>query len=288
MDLLAPLLYEVFSHLTSLELENIDYWRYPELKSEGLANWKDWVDRKALTAAGRFNLVDMSRLPTGHAATTLARMIPRLPGYERTYELLATDGCRELLMKLLVFRILSHRYVRLPQNNDAYWRMRKTLDGGAYRDQSAPPLELTGYHLWLYDLTAAGFPVRLWAHPIFILNTFLLQQYRCRFSETIFVHPGDIVIDGGACWGDTALYFAQLCGATGRVFAFEFLPENLAMMERNLELNPELRGRIEVVTKALWDVSGESMGFTSRGPGTSLINGAKDSGAAVPSRSTIS
>ncbi len=82
--------------------------------------------------------------------------------------------------------------------------------------------------------------------------------------------PGDVVIDAGACWGDTALYFANLVGPKGHVFAFEFDPANLTVLRANLELNPHLAGRIEIVERALWDQSGAELEFLRGGRTTAV------------------
>jgi FkbM family methyltransferase len=83
--------------------------------------------------------------------------------------------------------------------------------------------------------------------------------------------PGDVVLDVGGCWGDTALYFASLVGPAGKVYTFEFDPESLDILRANLALNPELAGRIEVVEKALWERSGETLEFLQAGRNTTLL-----------------
>jgi FkbM family methyltransferase len=51
------------------------------------------------------------------------------------------------------------------------------------------------------------------------------------------VRPGMIVIDIGAHIGYYSLLFAKLVGLKGRVFAFEPLPGNFALLEKNVLLN---------------------------------------------------
>ena len=105
-----------------------------------------------------------------------------------------------------------------------------------------------------------------------ILNTFLLEQYAYqKGSRIIRVQPGDIVIDAGGCWGDTALYFADKAASRGAVYCFEFVPENLEIFNLNLSLNQNLSKRIEIVPKALWDSSKQIVEFSIDGPATSLV-----------------
>jgi FkbM family methyltransferase len=106
-----------------------------------------------------------------------------------------------------------------------------------------------------------------------VVQTFQLEQYRCEGEPEIVVREGDVVIDGGACFGDTALYFAHLAGPAGRVIAFEFEPGNLALLDYNLALNPGLAQRIQVRRRALWDRPGERVGFRAFGPATAITEG---------------
>ncbi len=278
---LPSLLFEIFSNLSQVQLHNIDFWRYPELEPKGIARVKAWGQEQCLRIANRLLLSHMAHFPAGHATTTLLGILNRLPDYERTYDLFDTDYSRYIMIKVLAFRVLSNRYMKLPQNNSDFWKLRRRLEAGEFQDRSVVPSQVGGFGLPMYDLHPLGYPVRLRAHRMTILNTFMLKQYDSRVRDvSVHVLPGDIVIDGGACWGDTPLYFACLGGEASKVFAFEILPENLAIMEQNVKDNPELGGRIECVRRALWNRSGETLGYTSRASGTSLLVGSKDDGSA--------
>jgi FkbM family methyltransferase len=54
------------------------------------------------------------------------------------------------------------------------------------------------------------------------------------------------------------------------VFTFEFTPDNLEVLNKNFDLNPELSKRIEVVPKALWENSNEVITYRADGPATSI------------------
>ncbi len=277
---LPSLLFEIFSNLSQLQLRNIDFWRYPELEPKGIDRATAWVRDGFLTIANRLSLPHMRDFPAGHTTTTLLGILNRLPDYERTFDLFDTDYSRRVMIQVLAFRALSNRHMKLPQNNAEFWQMRRRVETGELRDRSVAPLQAGSFVLPMYDLHPLGYPMRLHANHMTILNTFMLKQYDSRVPDvSVHVRPGDIVIDGGACWGDTSLYFAYLGGESGRVFGFEILPENLAIMERNIKDNPALAGRIECVRRALWDRSGETLGYTSRASGTSLLVGGKDDGS---------
>lgn len=66
------------------------------------------------------------------------------------------------------------------------------------------------------------------------------------------VRPDMIVYDVGANIGYISLQLAKLAGARGRVYAFEALPENVARLKLNLELN-DLADRVEVLGCAVLD-----------------------------------
>ena len=103
-----------------------------------------------------------------------------------------------------------------------------------------------------------------------ILIEFVLEQYR--YKDIVTVEEGDYVIDGGACYGDTALYFANRGKDKGKVFSFEFMDENLEIFKRNLELNPQYKNNIELVSKPLGLNSGEKLYAVFNGPGTSITS----------------
>jgi FkbM family methyltransferase len=70
------------------------------------------------------------------------------------------------------------------------------------------------------------------------------------FAE--LVRPGDVVLDVGSHIGYIALYFAQLVGARGRVFAFEPGPNNLPYLRQNVGAS----ANVTIVEKALSTSSG--------------------------------
>jgi len=100
---------------------------------------------------------------------------------------------------------------------------------------------------------------------------FILKQYEYgKRTPKIKAQEGNYVIDGGGCWGDTALYFAHEVGESGKVYSFEFTPDNLELFHRNVGLNPQLADRIELIPKALWNKSNEVITYFAYGPATSV------------------
>jgi FkbM family methyltransferase len=193
---------------------------------------------------------------------------------EAFYAVLEDEASRETLLALMAFRILGPRRVRLPRNTPAYWAAIRRIERELMVEARTSPVPVLDGFLNRYYLAPLGFPLRLEAHLLNILNTFALEQYRYHQSgASVQVEPGDVVMDGGGCWGDTALYFAQRAGPEGKVFSFEFARSNLEILKRNLDANPSLKARVAVVEQALWSRSGECLRFNESGPGTALTPG---------------
>jgi FkbM family methyltransferase len=218
--------------------------------------------------------VDTLRFPNGlaeapdpQAPHRLGELLSYSQRLQLLCDLLADPADSELLTRVLAYRVLGHRKVQLPLSAE---RLRELTE----RAYSARTLERTaalGVNDWYaddYDLSLLGYPVRLRAFVQSIVCTFELEQYRCPGALSVGVRPGDVVIDGGGYYGDTALYFSHLAGPEGRVLTFEFEPGNLGLLEHNLGLNPELASRIEVIRAALLDRAGERVSFHTQGPGT--------------------
>ena len=91
---------------------------------------------------------------------------------------------------------------------------------------------------------------------------------------------GDVVLDGGGCFGDTALQFAQAVGMSGQVHTFEFVPHNLAVLQQNIDLNPGYESRIRIAPYAMYSSSGSHLAFQDRGPSTNLELGHESSDGA--------
>jgi len=203
------------------------------------------------------------------AAETLTSIAHEVDRYEKVYSSFADDCSRELFVNLLVFRMLGRSHVKLRADTEDYWRDYNSIDQ-RFRKQ-ANTKKYWIFDLHRYEVPGTASTLSLHATPGAILNAYVLEQYRYRHTAPeIQVSPGDIVIDGGGCYGDTALYFADRVGESGRVFSFEFVAQNLEVMAENLALNPTCAAHIEVVHKALFDVSGQELSFAPDGAGTKV------------------
>ncbi len=90
------------------------------------------------------------------------------------------------------------------------------------------------------------------ALELFYRDTFVYEQYG--IPGIVQAEQGDIIIDAGAFIGDTACYFSRKVGASGRVFAFEIVPQSASFAEHNMRLNS--CDNVTVVPYALSDTTG--------------------------------
>ena len=195
---------------------------------------------------------------------------------EWLFRKLGDDESRDLLVKLVAYRALGHRRVRLPLSTPEFWAGFQALKSQALTGETIPA-QFMDWNLHQLNLQSLGATTRLFSTPMGAYVQFGLQQCRCATSTgAIEARRGNFVIDGGGGWGDTALYFAARTGELGRVATFEFLPANLETMARNLALNPELARPIEIVRRALWHHSDQELWFRAFGPGTTVTDRAGD------------
>ncbi len=70
-------------------------------------------------------------------------------------------------------------------------------------------------------------------------RSFVYGTWEPKVTEVVtdILKKGMTVIDVGAHIGYYSLYFAKCVGPTGRVFSFEPVPENLALLRKNVLLN---------------------------------------------------
>jgi FkbM family methyltransferase len=265
--LLESLISGVVNDLFESPARNVDPWRF-ELGPTGRV--KRGVRERLLRAAGRLRLARKTRDAEG-ISRRLTDVVEQLPSLYDVSESLSDEASRELLVELLRFRILGSRHVKLSRNSDAFWEARERVEQLQLPGQ---PVRSSGWKLHRYRLGQDYDSLELYAHPLAILNTFVLEQYAYRKDGALVqAAPGDVVIDGGSCHGDTALYFASLVGPTGRVLGFELAPDNLSVLRENLTRNPALAERITIAEEALWKTSDETLSFELAGPSTHLTDG---------------
>jgi FkbM family methyltransferase len=208
---------------------------------------------------------------------------PFLSRFDDIFTQLADNESRNIYIKVLAYRALGYQKVKLPLNKPDYWNGIKTIESLAnFSNSISYPFSSFNWTLPLIDLQQISVPVHLYATAKSVYTQFVLEQYKCVSGQTtIGIEKGDTVIDTGACWGDTTLYFAHHAGQAGKVFSYEFVPRNLEIFFRNLDLNPQLRDRVSIVDRAAWSHSGQMLQFGDNGPGSSVISSVNNNKEAI-------
>lgn len=235
--------------------------------------WRKKINR-ALAIAGLASAAS-SKAGLDHAERTISSGLefiqPHLNHLEWLYGKVNDAESRKWLVDLMAFRALGHKKIRLPTNTPEYWRgiaKAKSLD----RNNEGIDLGFLGFHASKIDLSALGYPINLFFVPFAAHIQFTMEPYRLVIGEkTVAARQGDVVLDCGGCYGDTALYFSHKVGKTGKVLSFEFVPNTLALWHKNMELNPELKETIRLIEAPVSDASGKELFVEGFGPGARVV-----------------
>lgn len=179
------------------------------------------------------------------------------------------DDDRSLLTSLITYRLLGRKKIKLPRNNQEYWHALSMAKSLKVEGETYDP-HFMHFVLEKFDLKKIGYEISLFFSDLGIAIDFILEQYAYKRDgkSIIQVEKGDIVLDVGGCWGDTALYFASKAGNEGRVYSFEFIPDNIKLFMINLRLNPVLEKRIRLINNPVSNQSNTKIYYKDFGPGS--------------------
>jgi FkbM family methyltransferase len=209
----------------------------------------------------------------------LAFVEPHLNDLEWLYANLSDDESRDLLVKLSAYRSLGYRKIKLPTNTQKFWHARSQAQA-IPRGEEELDADFLGWKLHERSLETFGYPIRMFTLPGACYTTFVHEQYRCETADgPIECAEGDVAIDAGGCYGDTALYLAHKAGLNGKVASFEFLPANVSIFRRNMDLNPHLASRIRFYENPVYSQSDEELFVIGNGPGTRVVTESRDPSA---------
>jgi FkbM family methyltransferase len=192
-------------------------------------------------------------------------------GLSYLYDWLSDGLSKDLLLQLIAYKILGRRRVKLPLSTPSYWEGISKMDSLANHNDFID-VKFMNLRLSMIDLNKVGIPLKFYFSPSGAYIDFGVKQYEfSNGATTIKAQKGDYVIDAGGCWGDTALYFANEVGDAGKVFTYEFIPSNLAILKKNLSLNPAIKERIVLIEKPVWENSESTMFYIDQGPGSRVF-----------------
>lgn len=198
-------------------------------------------------------------------------VLDNLDNHAQALALLEDEKSRDIYLELLQYRSLGPKHVLLQTYGEDYQRYVEGLETNpvGMKMLEKETVKTSRWILNLYEITDHGFKVI--CNPGFALSHLYFHQYYF-LRKNVFIGPerNDVVMDCGACWGDTALLFASSVGPGGHVHGFEFAADNTPVFEANMRLNP---GVIENVTLCRHPVSnsvGEELRYYLRGPSTRI------------------
>jgi FkbM family methyltransferase len=207
--------------------------------------------------------------PGGHplpdAAGAGARIAEQLAVLERCgtfWRGAGDENTRALLLRWLAYRALGPEHVRVELQPVEYRNLivalaMKMQVGANVLGLRGMPLE---WQFHAYDLSSSGCDARVIGQPLPIASTYLFSQYAYRNASVgARPLPGDVALDAGGCWGETAIWLAHAVGPAGHVHSFEPTPANRELLAKNVELNPHLAPRVTVWDAPLAATAGDTV-----------------------------
>jgi FkbM family methyltransferase len=187
--------------------------------------------------------------PAGVGAR-VAEQLDVLDRCDVVWDRLGDEASRALLLRFLAFRALGPAHVRLQLEPGEYRRSVIAMTAKLVRELGVtgmPGMPFEWAH-HTYDFASCGLPLRLTGPPLPLASTLVFSQYAYRDTDVAAARPrpGDVALDVGGCWGETALWLAHEVGPGGRVHTFEPSPQNLLLLADNLERNLPFVPRIAV------------------------------------------
>ncbi len=219
--------------------------------------------RRGLNGKGYYNKLDI--LPLENLSQHLW-----VNNFEYLYYLLEDETSRKLLLDIIAYRLLGYKKVKLSLNTPEYWKQIQLIQLHENKEDYIQ-IKFMNFKLYYNDLDYLNLPIKLYFATAGIHVDFIIKQYELKRSNVyIAAKAGDVVIDGGGCFGDTALYFAHLSAEIDAVHSFEFIPDNIEVWKKNIQLNPKLGPFISLVKSPLWSSSDVDLYFKANGPGSTV------------------
>jgi FkbM family methyltransferase len=202
---------------------------------------------------------------------TIDVLINYFDDFNYLYDNLENDKSKELLIDLIAYRVLGNKQVKLSVNNQNYWDSIKIAENLITDKNDYFETGFKNWKIYRYNLEKIGYEICLYLYGIGVVVDFMLEQYAYKdIHKLICAKEGDVVIDAGACWGDTALYFSSKVKEKGSVYSFEFIPQNIDFFNKNLSLNSKLSGNINLIKRPLWDIQDLDVYFVDDGPASKV------------------
>lgn len=200
----------------------------------------------------------------------------------RAQLLLADETSRQIFRALVLYRLGGHLHVRIPSAPLRHADKLARFNAVARPQPSGLALNGLFGELVRYDFEWEGARYTIDCTPGSLACTLVHGQYRYeRDGLRIAPEPGDHVVDGGACLGDTALLFSNCVGPNGRVYAFDPVEDHLLMCLENTRLMAHQNVSVLPVGLAAENVDAPPIRLGGYAPG---FNAGSQAEAPVPVR----
>ena len=239
-------------------LKNCASYHYPETKNDYNPDFT-----KPVTLETNQKLI---KYDYNKALKELNRL--NIQALEETYQMLSDEYSKEIMLKIIAYNCFEEPRLRFPVFYLPYLQMNDIINDCVINSESI--------NLWngiinlkKHNLSKLGYNVSLFLNTGGIAIDFIQEQYA--YKNIVKAEKADIVLDCGACYGDTALYFSEKTNGAN-VYSFEFLPENVEIFNKNIDLNPQYKNNIKLIQRPVSETSGEKLYAVPNGPGTSITS----------------
>jgi FkbM family methyltransferase len=266
MKFYTLLIAEILQNIANQYEDNYDYERFG-LKKQGGKKWK----LKIKSFVKQRLHIEETRLSVGQYQKSFQYLLPYMDGIKNMYDILEDEQSKYLLVQLIVYRILGCEKYKLPLSTPEYFTGRVYMEK-LKCSSDALKTKFPGqdeFCLYKYDLNAINIPMQFYNTPSGIYDNMYVKQYEYVTEDvSIKIKDDDVVLDCGACWGETALFFANGLNEKGKVYSFEFIQGNINIFNKNMELNPNLKKKIILIPSPLDEFSNKKLYYTDLGPGS--------------------
>jgi len=177
-----------------------------------------------------------------------------------TYELLNDEFSRSQYIQYVCYKAINSSRIRLDTGKMDIERDVKKVLNCEIKNDLIKGFSNIG-NLNLYDLSKIGYEAQLINEPIGTLIDFVYEQYA--YKDIFRVEKDDVVIDCGGAIGDTAVYFSAK-GAS-EVHVFEFIPSNIGLIHKQMELNSHFKTKVKIVEYAVWSSTDVELSYLDKG-----------------------
>lgn len=259
------------------ELHSDDWFvdhNYFVRKNRSPGNFRDRIIRKITSK------YYSSKYSVENALSGIFKYEKEIAYYEYLFSELDHPESRDTLIEVVTFRLLGPRYYRFELENNGYLQYHNELKMLKSIDQYID-VKYNNWRLFLHKFIFNRKEINCFYTTMGIVTIFKMEQYTYP-GKGVQVEDNDVIIDGGGCWGDTALYFTHKAKNT-KVYSFEFTPSNIELFNRNIALNPG--SDIELIRLALSEESGKNYYLIDNGASSIITEEKTDSSINV---STVS